>query len=59
VKRRTKRQQNRLKLRAARESGMRAPGGASNYARKRAFLNKHGGTALDYPKKPWRRKKHA
>lgn len=57
MKRRTKRDQQRSKRRAAREAGQRAPGGAPNYARKRAFLNKHGGTALDYPKKPWRSSK--
>lgn len=54
MKNRTKRAQARAKKRAAREAGQKAPGGASNYARKRAFLNKHGGTGMDYPQKPWR-----
>jgi hypothetical protein len=28
--------------------------GNSIYARKRAYLNKHGGFGFDYPDKPWK-----
>ena len=28
--------------------------GNSNYAKKKAFLRKHGGFGIDYPKKPWK-----
>ena len=28
--------------------------GNSNYAKKEAFLKKHGGFGFDYPDKPWK-----
>lgn len=55
MKRRTKRHEQRAKRRAAREAGMRRPGGKSMYARKRDYCHSHGvfGFEVATPK-PWR-----
>jgi hypothetical protein len=55
MKRRTKRQAARAQSRAQKEAGMKAPGGASKYAKKRAWLMKNGMFGFDVPNpKPWK-----
>ena len=56
AKRRTKRADQRAKRRAQREAGMKNPGGASNYARKKQWLDRNGMWGFDvHEPKPWRR----
>jgi hypothetical protein len=56
MKRRTSKAAERAKKKAAREAGMKNPGGASKYARKHAYCLKHGvwGFEVSNPK-PWKK----
>lgn len=54
MKNRTKRAEQRAKLKALKASSQARPGGASNYARKRKYLAKYGGFGFEYVTKPWR-----
>lgn len=58
MKRRTKRAAARARVKAAKEAGMRRPGGKSNYARKREYCLKHGVYGFEVkPPKPWKASK--
>ena len=40
---------------ARKEQGQLSPGHKSRYAKKKAYLTKHGGWGFDYPEpKPWK-----
>lgn len=55
MKRRSVRVTQRAQRKLAREAGQKRPGGASNYARKRAWCLKHGVWGFEVPNpKPWR-----
>jgi len=53
-KRRETLEARRLATRAAKAAGEENPHGKSVYARKRKYLEAHGGSGLDYPQKPWK-----
>jgi hypothetical protein len=55
MKRRTNRAQERAKLKAQKQAGMKRPGHKSKYARKSAWLHAHAAWGFDVPEpKPWR-----
>lgn len=55
MKRRTTRATKRAQLRAAKQAGMKRPGGKSKYGRKSEWLHSHGMWGFDVPHpKPWR-----
>ena len=54
AKRRTETDKRRRASREARKRGQAAPGGKSNYARKREYLARTGKWGFECPSKPWR-----
>lgn len=44
-----------MRTRAAKEAGMKRPGGASNYAKKKAWCDRNGMWGFEVsPPKPWK-----
>lgn len=51
---RERREKEKAERRERKRIAMQTPGAMSNYARKRIYLNRHGGFGFEYPGKPWK-----
>ena len=53
-RRKTQAQKRRAEKNRRKTLSMGKPGEASLYARKKAYLTRHGGFGFEYPSKPWK-----